>query len=225
MAAVGVNRGTDAALDSTLVWLVTANDNDISSAVSIGAELDVAEVNLHGGSALDSLINETEYTFWLAERSVYDAGLTESSRTPLTFADTTLTLRYRLLSRSGGDSGFISDLRIIRDQRLTSDKYLIVWSPPDAGARRLAIRRGSSGGYTDLIWDLIAENTNADGIQSPVVIGEPPAGVVIGAEWPDDGFSAATHTLWMTSENWSGSFSPRAPGYAFLQIFSSNFED
>jgi hypothetical protein len=225
VAAVGVNRGPEAALDTTLVWLLTAADNDISSAIWIGEGLDAAAVLQHGGTATDSLADDAEYTFWLAERSLYDGGLASSDRTVFNFADTTLTLRYKLLSRSGGGSGFIESISVIRDQRLTSDSYLIVWSPASAGVRRLAIRQGSSGGYTDLVWDLIADAGNTQGIVSPLVLGEPPSGVQVGAEWPEDGFEASTYTLWMVNDSWTGSFSPRATGYAFLQIFSSNFEE
>ena len=224
VAAVGVNRGPTAALDTTLVWIVTADDNTISSAVSIGADFDQDAIRQFGGTPIDSLQDATEYTFWLAEKSVFDAGLPAGQRDVFSFVDTTFTLSYRLVGRSGGDSGFVGSIEIVRDQTLTSDTYLVMWSPAQAGVRRLAIRQASSGGFTDLVWDLIADDENADGIVSPVTIGQIPPGVLVGAEWPDDGFSSATYTLWMVNQSWTGSFSPRASGYAFFQIFSSNFE-
>ncbi len=224
VGAVGVNRGPLAALDTTLVWIKTAADNSISSALSIGQDMDRDVVLQFGGTPLDSLEDATEYTFWLAEKAVFDGGLTPSQLDGFNFSDTTLTLRYKLLGRSGGGPGFIETISIVRDQRLTGDSYLVMWAPSSAGVRRLAIRQGSSGGFTDLVWDLIAEESNTEGIMSPLTIGQPPPGVVVGAEWPDDGFEAATYTLWMVNQSWTGSFSPRASGYAFLQIFSSNFE-
>lgn len=224
VAAVGVNRGPTAALDTTLVWIMTAPENSISSAVSIGTGFDEDVITQFGGTPLDSLEDATEYTFWLAENSVFDAGLPADQRDAFTFVDTTFTLSYKLLGRSGGDSGFVGSIQVVRDQRLTSDTYLVMWSPAQAGVRRLAIRQASSGGFTDLVWDLIADDENEDGIVSPVIIGQAPPGVQVGAEWPDDGFDSSTYTLWMVNDSWAGSFSIRASGYAFFQMFSSNFE-
>ncbi|MBT8400720.1 MAG: hypothetical protein KJO98_09605 [Rhodothermia bacterium] len=224
VGAIGVNRGAKAALDTTLVWIMAASDNEISSAVVVDDRLDIDLVAQVGGTPLDSLEDGAEYTFWLAESEVYNAGLSADRRNDFTFVDTTFTLSYQLRGRVGGDGSFISDISIVRDQTLTSDEYHIMWSPAATGVRRLAIRQGSSGGFTDLVWDLIAEDENVAGISPPVTIGTAPAGVIVGAQWPDGGFDASTYTLWMVNESWNGSFSIRASGYAFFQIFSSNFE-
>lgn len=225
VAAVGVNRGTAAALDTTLVWLMTADGNTIRSAVTVGSGGDADRVLSVGGTPADSLADDTEYTFWIAEQSVLDAGLPATQIDSFIFADTTFTLTYMLRGRSGGDDDFLDDIRIVRNQRLTSDAYFVAWTPQDVGVRRLAIRQGSSGGFTDLVWDILAEDDDVDGIRAPVTIGAPPSGVQVAVSWPDEGFTPTTYTLWMTSENWAGSFSPRATGYAFFQIFSTNFEE
>jgi hypothetical protein len=224
VAAVGVNRGPVAALDSTLVWLITAPGNDIGSAVTIDETLDADRVQAFGGVPLARLDDDTEYTFWLAEQRALDAGLSAAERDAFSFADTTFTLTYRLTGRFGGGTGFLEDIQIVRNQRLTGDAYTITWSPSDVAVQRLAIRQGSSGGFTDLVWDILATDDTPDGILPPVTIGEPPPGVQVAVPWPDAGFAPTTHTLWMVNEDWGGSFTPRATGYAFFQIFSTNFE-
>lgn len=221
-AAVGVNQGDQAALDTTLVWLMTAGGNDISSAITVGPNADEEQIRTYGGTPVDQLENGQEYTFWIADLSAMDAGLPVEQLDDFSFIDTTLTLNYLLQGRSGGDDSFIDEIQIVRDQQLTSDTYIVTWTPSDVGVQRLAIRQGSSGGFTDLIWDIIADNEQ--GILPPVVIGEPPEGVQVAVAWSDEGFSPATYTLWMTSDTWAGSFVPNASGYAFFQIFSTNFD-
>ena len=180
VAAVGVNLGTTAALDSTLVWMIRADEDAISSAVTVGEAGDDAFVQNLGGTPVDSLPNGEEYTFWIAERSVLDAGLEDGPPSgPLGvfgFADTTFTLSYMLRGRSGGDPAFLDEIRIIRNQRLTSDAYSVTWTP-EVGVRRLAIRQGSSGAFTDLVWDILVEEDDENGIRPPVTIGalEPPS--------------------------------------------------
>jgi hypothetical protein len=224
VAAVGVNRGAQAALDSTLVWIMTADQNEIQSALRIGPGSDADLIVSLGGTPTDSLATATEYTFWLADESALSAGLPVDELDEFAFADTSVTLNYVLRGRFGGDASFVNSIRVVRNQSLTEDLYRVEWAPADANVRRLAIREGSSGGFTDLVWDVLADENNAAGITTPVTIGEAPEGSAEAVEWPDAGFAPKTHTLWMAADNWSGIFSPRAPGYVFYQIFSSNFE-
>jgi hypothetical protein len=224
VAAVGINRGPRAALDTSLVWLRTAGDNSINSYVTVGEETDLEAILQYGGTALDSLPDNTEYTLWLAEESALEAGLNPAALTESNFADTTFTLRYVLQGRVGGDEDFISDIDIVRNQTLLSDEYRITWVPATTAVRAVAIREASQGAFTDLIWHVVIPEGEPGGISSPLVIGQEPADATVVVAFPETGFNPVTHTLWMVGEGWNGSFALSAPDYAFFQIFDSNFE-
>lgn len=223
-ATVGINRGTKAALDSTLVWLMVAPDNTIGSNISLGeAEADLAALQQYGGVPTDSLADDTPYTFWVAERSAFEAGLDSTQIDPASFADTTFTVKYLLRGRSGGDPDLDVAFKIFRDQTLRSDQYVITWSPA-VPFRRLAIRQATVGGFSNLVWHIVVPEEDPPGIVPPLVLGEVPEGTVEAVEWAG-GFEASAYVLWAVTDAWEGSdFGFRTPGYAFFQIFSNNFE-
>src|SRR5690606_978668 len=103
VAAVGVNRGDRAALDETLVWLLTAPEDTINRFVRFGQHTNEVLVRQYGGTPVDSLADDTEYTFWLATREAFDAGLAPGAVDSFNFVDTTVTVTYLLKGRSGGD--------------------------------------------------------------------------------------------------------------------------
>src|SRR5690606_5365878 len=105
VAAVGVNRGSKAALDSTLVWLITDVDNNIESYVTIGPNADKNAVMQYGGTPVDSLSDDTEYTFWLAEKSALDGGLQPAALNGTNYTDTTFTTRHILSGLNRGVAG------------------------------------------------------------------------------------------------------------------------
>src|SRR5690554_3861119 len=72
VAAVGVNRGPEPALDATLVWLQAASDDDIGSFVTVGQNTAADLVQSFGGTPADSLTDGEEYTFWIAQKSAFD---------------------------------------------------------------------------------------------------------------------------------------------------------
>lgn len=224
VAVVGVNRGPEAALDETLVWLLTAEGDDISSFVRLGAaESDPDAVAAFGGTPVDSLEDGVDYTFWLAERSVFEAGLVDDSG--LGFADSTVTIRYVLLGRSGGDRALDVSFRVIREQTLVDEQYYIDWTPASVGFRRLAIREGTTGGWDRLKWHLIVPEGSGLEIRSPLHVGEAPDGISQAAEWPEEGFGKEIqNTVWAATGDWTdGDFGFRSTGYAFFQVFATNF--
>lgn len=223
VAAVGVNRGTRAALDETLVWMVTASGNDIGSYVTVGIDGDAGAVETVGGTVLDSLSDDTVYTFWLAEESALAVSLDSSRIEPGSFADTTMTLKYLLRGRSNGDPDLGVEFTVVREQTLLSDTYTVTWTPA-IPFRRLAIRQATTGGFSDLVWHVVVPDGEPDSIVPPVVIGEVPPGTVEATEWAG-GFEPDNYVLWAVTSAWNGEdFGFRTGGYAFFQIFSSNFE-
>jgi hypothetical protein len=223
VAAVGVNRGPTAALDSTLVWLFESDSDDISSPVRIGPGSRTAFIEDVGGISTDSLSTEETYTYWVATREAFESGQIGPDSDPFAFADTTVLLSYMLRGRSGGDRSLGISFSVRRDQTLTDDRYLLTWTPEDQPVRRVAIREGTLGGFTDMVWHVVQPEGEEDGILPPMILGQPPPGTVEAQEWL--GFQTANYVLWTNTSDWDGqSFGFRTEGYAFFQIFANNFE-
>ena len=236
VAAVGVNRGGTAALDSTLVWLQEAPSDAISSYVTVGQNTAADLVRSFGGTPTDSLADGEEYTFWIAERSAFDVALDSTRRAPGSFADTTLTMGLVLRGNSRGDRNLGVEYRIVREERLLESRFVVTWTP-EVAFRRMAVRVAPTGGFTDLVWHVLIPEDEEGEILPPVVIGETPPGAqeavpfqgfVVDDEVnaPDDStdISAPVHTLWAVTDDWEGSFTPTSTGYTFFQAFGCNFD-
>lgn len=220
-AAVGINRGASAALDSTLVWMQRSEGETIESPVSVAGEFDRDAVLQLGGSPSDSLEHGSVYTVWVATQEAVDVGLDTNAVDEFQLVDSTFEAAYLLQGNSGG--GVDVDFAVVRNQTLVSDAYIVTWTPTTAGFRQLAIREASSGGFTDLRWHVVIPEEVEAEILQPVIVGKAPEGAVVGTEWT--GWGATTHTLWATTDEWDGeSFGFRTPGYAFFQVFEENFE-
>jgi hypothetical protein len=240
VAAVGVNRGSEAGLDSTLVWLQEAPGDEIGSYVTVGENTAADLVRSFGGEPVDRLSDGEEYTFWIAERSAFDLALDSTLIDPAAFADTTFTMNLLLRGSSGGDLDLDVDYEIQREERLLESRFVVTWTP-EVPFRQLAIRAASTGGYTDLVWHILIPEGEAGEITPPLVIGETPPGVqeavpfggfiaddVIGIAPSDTtDFEAPIHTLWAVTEEWEeGEFgsSPFNTGYTFFRISGCNFD-
>jgi hypothetical protein len=219
--AVGINRGEVPALDSTLVWMRISSSSDISSPLSISEEFDIDEVMSRGGQPTDSLEDGVVYTVWVADQEALDAGLDTTLFDQFSLIDSTFQASYLLTGRSGG--GVDVDFSIVRNQTLAGDEYVLNWTPVDLSFRQIAIRQASSGGFTNLLWHVVIPEEEDGEMRGPLIVGETPPDAVVGTEWA--GWGDGTHTLWATTEEWDGeSFGFNSPGYAFYQMFASNFE-
>jgi len=231
VAAVGINRGTQAALDSTLVWIRTAPDNSIGSVVTVGPDFDHELILSLGGTPLEELIDNETYTVWLAEADAFYADLDPSQFQPSAFADTTISLNLVLLGAAG--SGIGVEFRVQRDELLSGDRYLISWTPEDVQFRRMVINMGTTGRWVDHLWHIVVPAAEPASISSPVILGEAPEGAVEATAWPDEGFltippcpsGRRNYVLWAATDDWNESFLPSAPGYAQFRIHFSNFPE
>lgn len=220
-AAVGVNRGEHAALDSTLVWMRRVGADEIDPPLSIGSEFDAAAVAALGGVPTDSLASGETYTVWVASQEALTANLDSTSLDLNALADSTFQTDYAFAGRSFG--GVRVQFSVVRDESLTGERYLISWTPTNVGFRQLAIRDATTGGFTNLLWHIVMPEDRGEEIRSPVVIGSPPEGAVVGTEWA--GWAEGSQTIWATTDEWDGqAFGFTTPGYAFFQALASNFE-
>ncbi len=221
VAAVGVNRGPNAALDSSLVWLTSAADNSIESFVMVGQNTDETTIRQVGGTPVDSLEDGVDYTFWLAEREAVDAELDSTIVDDFSFVDTTQTMNFLLRGQQGGDRDLSVRITIVRDETLLESKIIIDWTPAVA-FRRLAIRQGTFGAFTDLIWHVVTPDSLQDNILPPVIVGEAPEGTNEAIAFPESGLAPGqVHFLWMVNSDWTpNDFRPTATGYAWYRIFA-----
>lgn len=217
VAAVGINRGEQAALDTSLVWLHTVDGNDLESPVYVRDVIDRAAVESYGGTPSDSLSDDQVYTFWVAESEAFSAGLTGNSVDAFSLADTTFQLEYLLNGprpRVNGGLGLYYD--VSRDQRLLSEEFTVTWAPA-VPLRTLAMRVGTTGGYTSLIWHIVTPEEQEANLTPPIVLGNEPDHAEVIEEW--GGFGTDRYVLWGANDDWDGqTFSFLAPGYAFYQI-------
>lgn len=70
----GVNQDSVAKLDSTLIMLIYAKNNNIQFPVKFGQVPDGAEnlVSQFGGHEVDTLVEDKTYTFWLLKEKAWD---------------------------------------------------------------------------------------------------------------------------------------------------------
>ncbi len=217
VAAVGINRGEQAALDTSLVWLYTADGNELDSPIYVRDVIDQDAVSSFGGTPTDSLTDDETYTIWVAEADAYAAGLAGDAVDSFTLADTTFQLEYMLNGpRPSVNGGLGLRYEVSRDQRLLSQDYTITWEPA-VPLRTLAMRVGTTGGYTSLIWHIVTPEEQEPNLTPPIILGDEPEHAVVVEEW--DGFGTDRYVLWGANDEWNGqSFTFVAPGYAFFQI-------
>jgi hypothetical protein len=91
VAALGVNRGNAARLDSTLIWLVASDDDDIRFPVQFGETPAGAQdlTQQYGGQSADRLEEDNAYTFWLMKRDAWNEVAPNAGKTLM--EDPTLT--------------------------------------------------------------------------------------------------------------------------------------
>ncbi|HNW59130.1 MAG TPA: hypothetical protein PKI62_05610 [bacterium] len=225
IAAAGVNKGRKAALDQSLIWLRTSDANSIGSWITFGQNTDTARILQYGGTPATALTDSAEYTFWLADKAAFAAGLDSSHRDANNFIDTTFVMSVLVKGKIGGEKNALGkeivNITIQRNETMLEDSYTLSWTPADLPFRQIAVRTNSLGGFTDLIWHIVTPDSLADNIYPPLKIGQAPLGSEEAVAWPETGFvKNKVQILWMTNSKWKvNNFSPSATGYAWLRLY------
>jgi len=78
----GVNRGSQAALDTSLVWLVYAPNDGVHYPVQFGTLPDGAQdiTANYGGIKIDSLNEDNTYTFWVMKANAWNQVSTQKNK-------------------------------------------------------------------------------------------------------------------------------------------------
>ncbi len=74
VSTFGVNRGTEAALDSSLIWLIHSEGNNINFPLSFGqTSNEIQELTTqYGGNPVERLSEDNVYTFWVLKEDALD---------------------------------------------------------------------------------------------------------------------------------------------------------
>lgn len=222
VAAVGVNRGERAALDSSLVWLMTAEDNSIRSYVTVGTNTDTVTIEQFGGTPQDSLEDRTGYTFWLAEKEMFEAGLDTVFNDGYNFVVTTITLDLRVNGVTKGEKSgneLVVTMTVFQNESLAENQFILGWSPDSIAFRQIAIRKGKTiPGWDNLEWHILTPDSLEDNVYPPVVLGAQIEGTDVVIPWTAGEFERnKIYTVWMSNSKWTpGNFSMDAYGLAFF---------
>lgn len=73
VSVLGINRGSNAALDNSLVWLIYKSGNDIHYPVQYGQLPNGVQdlTSQYGGSSIPELIEDSTYTIWVIKEDVW----------------------------------------------------------------------------------------------------------------------------------------------------------
>ncbi|MCF7808291.1 MAG: hypothetical protein K9N38_07190 [Candidatus Marinimicrobia bacterium] len=223
VAAVGANEGSIPALDSTLVWISTSDENTISSYMKFGMHTDSVFIESVDGTVRDSLIDGLTYTFWIADLEAMENQLDTLILNDTIFDSRQMVANLTIPGIAGGEKNssgqFMYKMNVFREETLIADQIILNWTPADVPFRRIAIREGRFGAFTNLIWHIVQPDSVTASIYPPVVIGSAPDGTDTAAEWPGTGFDPEKdYFIWMANDDWEIDFYPFAKGYAWFKL-------
>lgn len=189
VSGLGVNRGTAARLDSSLVWLIHQASNGIHYQQKFGVLPAGAEdiTSAFGGHPMSATQEDEVYMFWIAREDVW--GTIAANPGKLLLQDTTLTT----LSQIRGDTLFlnpqsfnvemrpidlyigIKNLRSVGKlgvidviQTNTSNAPILRWHiiqtnpvPPDTMLANIGIAGGDKYDVSTVAWEILAVDTSS----------------------------------------------------------------
>lgn len=181
----GVNKGNRAILDTSLAWLIKTEGNNLKYPVKFG-DLPSNAVDItsqFGGTKLDTLQEDENYTFWVLKEEVWDRLSTEVGKTlvadPLLdegevisdsdslFISTTvfasLAKRLDVFINIDGISTF-GQLGVISIQETRSNRPIISWTIMQSGVTDTAISvigiaEGNQFDPGKTVWEVYSETT------------------------------------------------------------------
>lgn len=182
---LGVNRGEDSALDSSLIWLIKADANTLRYPVQFG-QLPNGVVDLttqYGGKVLDSLNEDENYTFWVMHQSAWDQVSGETGKIlivdsllndgqVLAIADTVklsgsffanFAKRLDVFININGVSTF-GQLATISISETRSNKPIINWKIIQSGVTdslisAIGLVEGNQYNAGNVLWEVYSEDT------------------------------------------------------------------
>ena len=94
ITVLGINRGSKAVLDNSLVWLIYKSGNDIHYPVQYGQLPNGVEdlTSQYGGSSISELIEDSTYTIWVIKEDVWNVITTNPGK--IITLDNALTQKY-----------------------------------------------------------------------------------------------------------------------------------
>lgn len=82
VSTFGVNRGSEARLDSSLQWLIHTDDNNLHFPIKYGEPPSGAtDLTTQYGGHFEDFIEDNTYTFWMVKTAVWDAVVANAGKT------------------------------------------------------------------------------------------------------------------------------------------------
>lgn len=122
VTVLGINRGSNASLDNSLVWLIYKSGNDIHYPVQYGQVPNGVEdlTSQYGGSSIPQLIEDSTYTIWVLKEDVWNVISTNPGK--IITLDSALTQTYSIT----GDTVKLS-ASVHTQKTQTLDNYLNIY--------------------------------------------------------------------------------------------------
>lgn len=150
VTAFGINKGSIAALDNTLIWLISKPGNGITYPVKYG-ELQQGAQDLtaqYGGTFLPELIEDSTYTFWVMKEDVWSVVSSNAGK-PFVL-DSTLSEGYQVIDDTIKLS---SSIHIQRTQEL--DNYINIFEISTFGQLgTIQILQTNTSDHVQLNWTI-----------------------------------------------------------------------
>jgi hypothetical protein len=189
VTAFGVNQGTTAVLDSTLVSLIYAPGDGVKFPLTFGTVPQGTQERLtqYGGTRLTRLIEDRDYTFWILKETAWNQVAAFSKLPMVVDSNATVTVQRRNDTLYLSTSAFMKltkrvDVYInIKNLRVygrlcgsinviasdTSDRPLITFTVTQAGApdtkvSAIGICLGSDYRVDNRVWEVISADVRQD---------------------------------------------------------------
>lgn len=188
VSALGVNIGTKAALDSSLIMLVHTNGNNLRYPVKFGQVPDGAEdlTARYGGTRADKLIEDSTYTFWILKADIWDKAVQQagkpicvdqdlSTATVEVREDTVYISSYNHAQETVPLDVYVNIAEVRSLGRLatitlmetdTSNSPIITWKIRQAGVTdsliaAIGLVKGQAYSPSDIVWEAWVEDTSS----------------------------------------------------------------